>query len=71
MGTAEIKATSFRDVVARTPTCHSFVHPGARRALLFQLAYRQGLTGSFVPFEECFRVVESEHSLIVFDVVAV
>ncbi len=32
-GMAEMKATSFLDVVARTPTCHSFLHPGERSAL--------------------------------------
>ena len=32
-GIAEIKATSFRDAEARTPTCHSLDHPGESRAL--------------------------------------
>jgi hypothetical protein len=29
----EMKAMSFRDFDARTPTCHSFFQPGALRAL--------------------------------------
>ena len=33
IGTPEMKATSFRDLVARTPTCHSFLQPGALSAL--------------------------------------
>ena len=32
-GTPEIKATSFWDLLARTPICHSFRQPGDLRAL--------------------------------------
>ena len=33
VGMPEMNATSRRDFVARTPTCHSLRHPGAFRAL--------------------------------------
>lgn len=33
MGTAEMKATSLRDCVARTPTCQDWRQPGAFSAL--------------------------------------
>jgi hypothetical protein len=32
-GTPEMKATSFLDFVARTPTCHSALQPGDSNAL--------------------------------------
>jgi hypothetical protein len=32
-GIADMKATSLRDADARTPTCHSLVHPGQSKAL--------------------------------------
>lgn len=34
MGTPEMKATSLRDLVARTPTCHSLRQPGDLSALI-------------------------------------
>jgi hypothetical protein len=70
IGTAEMNATNFRDVVARTPTCHSFVHPGARRALDMSV-FNQSLGPRYLPFEECLGIVESEHSLIILNIMPV
>lgn len=69
-GTAEMKATSLRDCVARTPTWYLGFQPGA----IMALGGRQrrvvgGQAG--LPSQDGGRVVEAEHGLVVFDVVAV
>lgn len=70
IGTAEIKATSFRETDARTPTCHSLVQPGARSALKRLVSFQERKSTS-KPFEELLGVIESEHSLIILDIMPI
>ena len=66
---AEIKATSFCDLVARTPTCQSFRQPGAFRALRIISSFSTDLIGRILPVQKGRRIVEPEHRLGVFDIV--
>ena len=53
MGTPEMKATSFCDLVARTPTCQSFRHPGDFKALFMVSNLGNASTcETFVPIQE-------------------
>jgi len=70
-GTPDIKASNLRDLVARTPTCHSFRHPGDLRALKFLAAMQFAeCGGGDLPIQERGGVVETEHCFAIFDVVA-
>lgn len=71
MGTPEINATSFPDCVARTPTCQSCLQPGDFNALVC-IRYRSGeVRRHNRPTEKRYRVVKSEHGLVVLNVMPV
>lgn len=66
-GTAEMKAKSFLFVFARTPQCHVLSHPGMSRALIDTSLCPFPFT--FSPLEELLGIIESEHVIVIFDVV--
>ena len=72
IGTPDMKATSLRDLLARTPTCHSFLHPGAFSALKALANSIEDADGDqHIPIQEGDRVVESEHGFIILDIMPV
>lgn len=75
---ADIKPTSFPDFFTRTPQCQSFCHPGGFKALpgnAINTHYKDSLQGTWeqynAPKKKICGVVETEHIVIILDVVLV
>ena len=64
-----MKATSLPVLATRTPMCQSGTYPGAVNAL--SISFFLGKHHKDRPQEELFRVLESEHGIIIFHVILI
>ena len=73
IGTADINATRRWDLEARTPTCQSLSQPGDLSALyIFSQSIHCTINYTHVsPVEKGYGVAESEHGLIILDIMMV